>query len=164
MRLWRDLNFSPSGPLSSLASKTPSRGFLPLPFFSREKSRKSKFRHPSPGPLGHSSTGSPAPASRTTHWSASGLASRLHACGTTARHAALADRIAAWALPLARTNTNRISRAHLECAAAGDGHEALHRYLASFEKKYYEQLARIGHTSGLDAAAGAVLALGKAKR
>src|SRR5262249_14736230 len=38
----------------------------------------------------------------------------------------LAERIAAWALPLAATNTNRISRAHLECAAQGEGHEALH--------------------------------------
>jgi hypothetical protein len=73
--------------------------------------------------------------------------------------AALADRIAAWALPLARTNTNRISRAHLECAAAGEGHEALHDLLCSFEEKHLERLARIGHTSGLDAAAGALLAL-----
>jgi hypothetical protein len=83
----------------------------------------------------------------------------LRVCGTTAGHAALADRIAAWALPLARTNTNRISRAHLECAAAGEGHEALHDLLCSFEKKHLERLARIGHTSGLDAAAGALLAL-----
>jgi hypothetical protein len=74
-------------------------------------------------------------------------------------HADLADRIAAWALPLARTNTNRISRVHLECAAQGEGHEALHAYLGSFEKKHMEALGRIGHSSGLDAAAGALLAL-----
>jgi hypothetical protein len=76
-------------------------------------------------------------------------------------HAALADRIAAWALPLARTNTNRISRAHLECAAQGEGHEALHDLLCTFEEKHLERLARIGHTSGLDAAAGALLALAR---
>jgi Protein of unknown function (DUF2877) len=72
----------------------------------------------------------------------------------------LADRIAAWALPLAKERTNRISRAHLECAAAGEGHEALHLFLCSFEEKHLEALGRIGHTSGLDAAAGALLALG----
>ena len=74
------------------------------------------------------------------------------------RHA-LADRVAAWALPLAEKNTSRISRAHLHCAAAGEGHEALHDLLCSFEKKHLERLARVGHTSGLDAAAGALLAL-----
>ena len=74
-------------------------------------------------------------------------------------NAPLADRIASWALPLARKRTNRISRAHLECAARGEGHEALHDLLCTFEEKHLERLARIGHTSGLDAAAGALLAL-----
>jgi hypothetical protein len=83
----------------------------------------------------------------------------LRVCGTTAGDAPLADRIAGWALPLARERTNRISRAHLECAARGEGHEALHDLLCSFEKKHLERLARVGHTSGLDAAAGALLAL-----
>jgi len=73
----------------------------------------------------------------------------------------LADRVAAWALPLARTNTSRISRAHLECAAAGQGHEALHDLLCTFEKRHLDRLARVGHTSGLDAAAGALLALAR---
>jgi hypothetical protein len=81
----------------------------------------------------------------------------LRVCGTTAGNAALADRIAAWALPLARTNTNRISRAHLECAARGEGHEALHDLLGTFDDKHLQRLARVGHTSGLDAAAGALL-------
>jgi len=72
---------------------------------------------------------------------------------------ALADRIAGWALPLAGERTNRISRAHLECAARGEGHEALHDLLCTFETKHLERLARVGHTSGLDAAAGALLAL-----
>lgn len=83
----------------------------------------------------------------------------LRVCGTNAGHAALADRIAAWALPLAARNTNRISRAHLECAATGEGHEALHDLLCSFDEKHLERLSRIGHSSGLDAAAGALLAL-----
>ena len=75
-------------------------------------------------------------------------------------HAQLADRVAAWALPLAKERTNRISRAHLECAAAGEGHEALHGLLTFKEtEKHLARLARIGHTSGLDAAAGALLAL-----
>lgn len=77
---------------------------------------------------------------------------------------ALAERIAAWALSLAETNTNRISRAHLACAAQGEGHEALHALLASSGRsaRFEQSLARlagIGHTSGLDAAAGALLAL-----
>ena len=88
----------------------------------------------------------------------------LRACGTTAGDAALADRIAAWALPLARTNTNRISRAHLEWAAQGEGHEALHDLLCSFDKKHLDRLARVGHTSGLDAAAGALLAICRRRR
>jgi hypothetical protein len=84
----------------------------------------------------------------------------LRAFGEAAR----AERIAAWALPLARDRTNRISRAHLECAAAGEGHEALHALLASFDARDLAALSRIGHTSGLDAAAGALLALGATRR
>lgn len=83
----------------------------------------------------------------------------LRAFGENAGHAALADRIAAWALPLAEERTNRISRAHLQCAAAGEGHEALHAYLESFSRRDLARLARLGHSSGLDAAAGCVLAL-----
>ncbi len=76
----------------------------------------------------------------------------------------LAERVAAWALPLAETRTGRISRAHLACAARGEGHEALHALLAAPEgsarfEASLARLARIGHTSGLDAAAGALLAL-----
>lgn len=74
-------------------------------------------------------------------------------------HGALANRIAAWALPLARERTNRISRAHLECAAQGEGHAALHDWLDGFGDEALERLSRIGHTSGLDAAAGALGAL-----
>lgn len=72
---------------------------------------------------------------------------------------ALADRVAGWALPLAKERTNRISRTHLQCAAAGEGHEALHDFLRTFSEEHLGRLGRIGHSSGLDAAAGAVLAL-----
>ena len=76
----------------------------------------------------------------------------------------LADRVAAWALPLAESRTGRISRAHLRCAALGEGHEALHRLLSALNDgesavaRALDALARVGHTSGLDAAAGALLA------
>lgn len=76
----------------------------------------------------------------------------------------VADRASAWALTRAR-RTNRISAAHLACAARGEGHEALHRLLASLRPNgrgfpaALEALDRIGHTSGRDAAAGALLAL-----
>jgi hypothetical protein len=75
-------------------------------------------------------------------------------------HQALADSVAAWALPLAQDRSSRISRAHLECAAEGEGHEALHDLLCTGDAKHLERLAGIGHTSGLDAAAGALLSLG----
>lgn len=79
--------------------------------------------------------------------------------------AALADRIAGWALPLAATYTGKISRAHLRCAAAGEGHEALHELLRVLNRgqravdRALAALSRIGHSSGRDAAAGALLAL-----
>ena len=83
-----------------------------------------------------------------------------------AGRAALADRAAAWALGLAEKQTSRISRAHLECAAAGCGHEALHGLLAALDEgsaaiaRAMAALKRVGHSSGRDAAAGALLALG----
>jgi hypothetical protein len=79
----------------------------------------------------------------------------LRACGD----APLADRVAAWALPLAAANTSRISRAHLECAAHGEGHEYLHAFLFAPTKDNLDRLSRIGHSSGLDAAAGAASVL-----
>jgi hypothetical protein len=86
----------------------------------------------------------------------------LRAFGEHAR----ADRIAGWALPLAEKNTGKISRAHLRCAAAGEGHEALHELLRVLHQgpravdRALASLARVGHSSGRDAAAGALLALG----
>lgn len=85
----------------------------------------------------------------------------LHALGKNG----IADRLGKWALCLSRTRTNRISRAHLQCAASGEGHEALHHALSailagrtSLEKEL-SALERIGHTSGMDALSGALLAL-----
>jgi hypothetical protein len=85
----------------------------------------------------------------------------LHAAG----RGSVADRIAAWALELAESGTGKISRAHLRCAAAGEGHEALHAFLRAIHKgqraidRALAALSRIGHSSGRDAAAGALLAL-----
>jgi len=78
---------------------------------------------------------------------------------------ATATRLGTCALRLARTRTNRISRAHLACAAAGEGHEALHHALyaiLSGQKNLETELValgRIGHTSGMDALNGALLVL-----
>jgi len=85
----------------------------------------------------------------------------LRAAGCTA----LAGRVAAWALALAEQGTGKISRAHLRCAAAGEGHEALHDFLSALGDgkvavaRARDALSRVGHSSGLDAAAGALLVL-----
>ena len=98
----------------------------------------------------------PAPRSSRVEWVIA-----LHALGRKA----VAQRVASWALGLARTLTNRISRAHLACAAAGQGHEALHLALAailagrSSLRKELSALRRIGHSSGMDALGGALLTL-----
>lgn len=83
---------------------------------------------------------------------------------------ALAGRVAAWALGLAGSGTGKISRAHLRCAAAGEGHEALHEFLRVLHQgrqaveRALAALSGIGHSSGLDAAAGALLALDAGRR
>lgn len=66
----------------------------------------------------------------------------------------------------AATSTGHISYAHLEAAAQGYGHEALHRTLNTLLAGRAEDMRAnlaaidaIGHTSGWDALAGAVLAL-----
>lgn len=77
----------------------------------------------------------------------------------------VAARLAKWALRLARSRTNRISLAHLQRAASGQGHEALHHALNAILagqrnlEKELSALKRIGHTSGMDALSGALLAL-----
>ncbi|MEK6711889.1 MAG: DUF2877 domain-containing protein [Nitrospinota bacterium] len=73
-----------------------------------------------------------------------------------------ADRLAAWALPLAEGRTGKISLAHLRCAAAGEGASALHEALAALcvpgaagLPEALDAIHAIGHTSGWDALAGA---------
>ena len=81
---------------------------------------------------------------------------------------ARAIRLGGWALRRARTGTNRISRAHLACAAGGEGGAALHAMIAALlsgARDLTRELAAIdavGHTSGWDAAAGALLVLQRA--
>ncbi|MEE9274570.1 MAG: DUF2877 domain-containing protein [bacterium] len=78
-----------------------------------------------------------------------------------------ADRLAAWALSIAGVGTGRISRAHLACAARGEGAAALHETLAALLGPHPDaalaaplrNLDAIGHTSGWDALAGAAAVL-----
>ncbi|MDP6365241.1 MAG: DUF2877 domain-containing protein [Nitrospinota bacterium] len=80
-----------------------------------------------------------------------------------------ADRLAAWALPLAESGTGRISRAHLECAARGEGAGALHRVMETIPGMSLRTggdiaaslaaIDAVGHTSGWDALAGVVGAI-----
>ncbi len=69
-------------------------------------------------------------------------------------------------LQQARARTNKISCAHLECAANGQGAHALHEVLAAITTKgehlvgrALRVLGRIGHTSGWDSLAGLVCVL-----
>lgn len=78
----------------------------------------------------------------------------------------LADRLAAWLLPRAKSATSDISFAHLAAAAEGDGAEALHDTLAALARAdgdalraALRRLDAIGHSSGWDALAGATAAL-----
>lgn len=82
----------------------------------------------------------------------------LHAAGQEE----VASRLSNWALPLARAATNRISNAHLACAAEGECGEAVNDAivaLLSGEVPDLDRIDAIGHTSGWDALAGAFLAL-----
>jgi hypothetical protein len=74
--------------------------------------------------------------------------------------------LAARALPLARDLTGKISRAHLACAAEGEGAAALHETLAALLEPdaarlpvCLEAIDAIGHCSGWDALAGATCVL-----
>ncbi len=82
----------------------------------------------------------------------------LHAAGRGATARQLAD----WAVPLARTGTNRISQAHLACAAQGESGDTVNNAivaLLSGDPVDIDRIDAIGHTSGWDALAGATLAL-----
>jgi hypothetical protein len=91
-----------------------------------------------------------------------GMLVALHALGDTATARRLGD----WVLARAATATSRISLAHLRCAAAGEAAEPLHLLLAALGMPgtpgldaALARLAAIGHSSGLDALAGAALVL-----
>ena len=69
-----------------------------------------------------------------------------------------------WVLSRARTQTNAISYALLASAVRGEGAEALHEMLALLWRpgtpglrERLDKIAGIGHTSGWDALAGAML-------
>jgi hypothetical protein len=82
----------------------------------------------------------------------------LHGAGSSD----VAAHLAAWALPLAKSNTNRISFAHLACAAEGECGEAVNDAIIALVAGGEVDLDRIdaiGHTSGWDALAGGALAL-----
>jgi hypothetical protein len=65
-----------------------------------------------------------------------------------------ADGLWRWLKPRLNNRTSAISAAHLAAAAAGEGHEALHRVLNG--ELDLDALDAVGHTSGWDALAGAV--------
>ena len=78
-------------------------------------------------------------------------------------HGELATALAEWVLPISRERTGKISFAHLSCAAAGEGGEALHDAISgaaandvSLIIAAISSLDEIGHSSGWDALAGAV--------
>jgi hypothetical protein len=96
-----------------------------------------------------------------------GILLALHAVD----RADLARALAGWALPVARERTTVISRAHLACAAAGEGAAALHDTLAAVSSADRPRLATcldavdaIGHTSGWDALAGIAAVTGACLR
>lgn len=91
-----------------------------------------------------------------------GVMITLHALGKKR----LAGTLAHAVLDLARLRTNEISRAHLACAAEGQGAEALHRAISALclrdapePVRSLERMALIGATSGWDALAGVFLVL-----
>lgn len=78
----------------------------------------------------------------------------------------LADRLAAWLMPRAKTATSDISFAHLAAAAEGQGaaalHDTMHALACADRTSLIDGLRRldaIGHSSGWDALAGATAAL-----
>jgi hypothetical protein len=83
-----------------------------------------------------------------------GMLVALHALGREAQ----ARGLWRWLQPrLSRTSA--ISGAHLEAAAAGEAHEALHEVLSRPSDATVRNLKTLGHCSGWDALAGAVAVL-----
>jgi hypothetical protein len=77
----------------------------------------------------------------------------LHCAG----RARQADSLWRWLAPQLSGRTSAISAAHLEAAAAGEGHEALHAVLNGSAPSMI--LDGVGHCSGWDALAGAAAVL-----
>jgi hypothetical protein len=76
----------------------------------------------------------------------------------------VADALADWLLPRARSATHAISYAHLSCAAEGQGAGAIHDTLAALcvhgaprLREHLGAVGALGHSSGWDALAGVVL-------
>ena len=91
-----------------------------------------------------------------------GVMIALHALG----HFGISEKIAGAILSQARDRTNKISRAHLECAAAGQGAQALHETVSAMGvadeaclRSALRAMSKIGHTSGWDSLAGVVCVL-----
>ena len=81
-------------------------------------------------------------------------------------HFEISDRIANTILSQAKDRTNKISYAHLECAAKGQGAQALHESISAMGMADEARLSsalrtldKIGHTSGWDSLAGIVCVL-----
>ena len=75
----------------------------------------------------------------------------------------IAQTLADWALPVAKTQTNQISYAHLCCAAEGAGAAPLHDFLNALGNNQdltpsLNAIGCIGHSSGWDALAGIICA------
>ncbi|MCY4382534.1 MAG: DUF2877 domain-containing protein [Nitrospinae bacterium] len=91
-----------------------------------------------------------------------GVMIALHALG----HFEIPEKIAGAVLCHAKERTNRISCAHMECAARGQGAQALHETVAAMGvadearlRSVLRALNKIGHTSGWDSLAGVVCVL-----
>ena len=76
------------------------------------------------------------------------------------------ERVSAALLNRAEERTNKISRAHMECAAGGQGAKALHETISALGladearlRSALRELDKIGHSSGWDSLAGVVCVL-----
>ncbi len=76
------------------------------------------------------------------------------------------EKVSGSVLKQARERTNKISRAHMECAAGGQGAKALHETISAMGvadearlRSALRELDKIGHSSGWDSLAGVVCVL-----
>ena len=76
------------------------------------------------------------------------------------------EKVSGSVLKLASERTNKISRAHMECAAGGQGAQALHETISAMGvadearlRSALRELDKIGHSSGWDSLAGVVCVL-----